>query len=254
MSTHLVIGDPHAHYLQSNHRADILSRVIADIKPDVVVNMGDQADMPSLSSYDVGKRSFHGRTYDADVTACVEFSHRVFAPLKKKKKKLPRFVILEGNHEHRIERALDLSPELEGTISFNDLGYQDYYDDIVRYNGNTPGSISIDGLTYAHFFVSGIKGYPLGGEHAADSHIAKLYTSTVSAHTHLFDYSIRTNTYGKKIMGLVAGCYLDYHADWAGEINRLWDKGICVLRNVSDGTYDLQWISLQALEKEYGNV
>ena len=41
----------------------------ADKKPDIIVNIGDFWDMPSLSSYDVGKKSFEGRRYQKDIAA-----------------------------------------------------------------------------------------------------------------------------------------------------------------------------------------
>ena len=36
-------------------------RYACAMKPDVIIHLGDHWDMPSLSSYDVGKKSFEGR-------------------------------------------------------------------------------------------------------------------------------------------------------------------------------------------------
>ena len=38
-------------------------------KPDLLMMLGDWWDFPSLSSYDVGRKSFEGRSYLADVEA-----------------------------------------------------------------------------------------------------------------------------------------------------------------------------------------
>jgi len=38
-------------------------------RPDVIIQIGDWADMPSLSSYDKGKRSYEGRRYVKDCDA-----------------------------------------------------------------------------------------------------------------------------------------------------------------------------------------
>lgn len=209
--------------------------------------------MPSLASYDQGKRSFNGRTYRADIDSCLDFNDRLWEPLRQRKKKMPRRVFLEGNHEHRIERALDLSPELVGTIGLKDLQLERWYNDVILYSGNTPGTIELDGVTYAHYFVSGIKGLPLGGEHPGYTHITKLFTSSTAGHSHLLDYSIRTNNSGTKLMGLQAGCFIDFPMEWAGETNRLWSRGVVIKRNVEKGQYDFQWISLDTLKREYGN-
>lgn len=229
MTVHLVIPDQHAHPVFNNRRADYLAQLTIDVKPDVVINLGDSADMPSLCSYDKGKRSFQGRNYRADIHSHRDFQERWWEPVKRTKKKLPRRVYLEGNHEHRIEKALDMSPELEGTISFRDFDLEHYYDDIVRYNGSTPGIIEVDGIHYAHYFVSGIMGRPVGGEHPAYSLLSKQLVSCTAGHQHVADHTIRTTVDGRRRHGLVAGVYQDYEADWAGEVNKRW------LVEVADG-------------------
>ena len=41
-----------------------VGKYLAEKKPDVIVQIGDFADMPSLSSYDVGRKCFEGRRYN----------------------------------------------------------------------------------------------------------------------------------------------------------------------------------------------
>jgi len=250
---HLIIGDIHAHPDHHNERATWLSKLIMDIKPDVVVNIGDSADMPSLSSYDKGKRSFQGRSYAADIGSHLDFQERLWSPLRKRKKKLPRRVSLIGNHDQRIDKALDLSPELEGTIGLDDLAMESYYDNVVYYDGNGPGVITIDGVSYAHYFGSGVMGRPVGGQHPATSLITTKFTTCVSGHLHLADWSVRTTGTGQRVHGLFCGVYQDYVSEWAGEANKLWWRGIVVLHNVEDGNFDPQFISLESIKNAYAN-
>lgn len=251
--SHLVISDQHAHPDHHNDRADYLAQLIIDLQPDVVINIGDAADMPSLSSYDKGKRSFQGRSYRKDIDSHLDFQERMWGPVKARKKKLPYRIYLEGNHEHRIERALDLSPELEGTIGFKDFDFDSYYDDVVRYDGATPGIIEVDGIKYAHYFVSGVLGHPIAGLHPASSLVRKGLTSCTAGHLHLADWSCDTSVDGRKLMGCMVGVYQDYDADWAGGgVNRLWWRGVVHKSNVEDGSYDPQFISLLSLRNSYG--
>jgi hypothetical protein len=249
---HLVIPDPHACPGKSNRRAEWIGRLILDIKPDTVVVLGDSADMPSLCSYDRGKKSFIGRTYKKDIDAHGDFQERLWDTCRKGKKRLPRRVTLIGNHEQRIERAIEVQPELEGIIGYNDLQLAHFYDDVVHYEGATPGSIEIDGVTYAHYLVSGISGRPLSGEHHAHAILSKKHSSCVVGHSHLLDYCVRTRQDGRKIMGLVAGCYQEHESSYAGSANKLWWRGVCVLDDVEKGTYNLKTISLEKLRKTYG--
>ena len=69
---HLIFSDAHAHPDHDNKRAEWLGKLIMDLRPDVLVNLGDLADMPSLSSHDKGTKGFHGRSYKRDVDAALE--------------------------------------------------------------------------------------------------------------------------------------------------------------------------------------
>jgi hypothetical protein len=249
--TYVICPDSHAHYQFHNKRAEWLGKLVLDVKPDVFVHMGDSADMPSLSSYEKGKKSFQGRTFRADINAHLDFQDRLWSIVKSAKKKLPQRIILEGNHEHRIKKAIEIQPELEGTISGDDLQMLDFYDQYVEYDGRSPGVIELDGITFAHFFISGVMGKPIGGIHPAYSILAKGHTSAIAGDLHLLDYCVNTSINGKKLQGIVAGCFQDYDAPWAGKANDLWWRGVIVLRNVENGNYDPQFISIDALKKEY---
>ncbi|SHH47913.1 hypothetical protein SAMN05444169_7655 [Bradyrhizobium erythrophlei] len=212
--------------------------------------------MASLSLYDKGKHSFHGRNYKADISAHCDFQDRTFAPIKKAKRKLPTSYFFVGNHEHRITRAIDVAPELDGAISMKDLQLKEYYDEVIDYTGSTPGVRQIDGISYAHYFVGGIAGRPLGGIHAGYAIATKKHSSATCGHSHLVDWSVHTNITGQQVAGMVVGCYQDYTNDWAGnELGKLWWRGVVVKRNVDgNGGYDPQFITLDALRKEYAVV
>lgn len=251
--TYVVIPDPHATPEADNRRADWASKLIIDVKPDVVVNLGDAADMASLSTYDKGKRDFHGRSYKADINSHLDFQARLWEPIRSRKKKMSFRVVLEGNHERRVERALDLSPELAGTIGFNDFDFDSHYDEVVRYDGGTPGVIELDGILFAHYFITGVSGRPIGGERPAHMLLDKIGASCIAGHLHTFDFATRINISGRTRNGLVAGCFHEHNPGWAGNIGHLWKRGLCVLRNVKDGDFDLQFISMEALRDEYGD-
>lgn len=249
--THLVIPDPHAHPDFGNRRFDWLGKLILDVKPDVVVNLGDHFDMPSLSGYDKGTKGFEGRRYVKDISAGLDAHERMWAPIKKAKKKMPMRVILEGNHEHRVKRAINASPELDGAFGFSDYQFDVYYDHVVEYEGGTPGIVEIDGVAYAHYFVSGVMGRALGGEHPAYSLLCKQFTSCTAGHLHTLDFAQRTTVSGAKIYGLMSGVFQDYHSDWAGVVNDLWWRGVILKRGVEGGEYDLTLISMDQLKKAY---
>jgi len=248
----IVLPDQHSAPEVDNNRADWAAQFIIDEQPDMVVNLGDAIDLASLSSYDKGKRSFHGRSYKADLDSHLDFQERLWGPVKARKKKMPYRVVLEGNHEKRLERALDLSPELTGTIGFNDLDFNSYYNEVVRYDGGTPGIYEVNNILFAHYFITGVSGRGISGERPAMMLHSKAGQSAVQGHTHVLDYFSKNTLNGETRHAVVAGCYHTHIPDWAGNIGNLWRPGLAVLDNVDNGDFDFRWVSLKTLEQEYG--
>ena len=247
MSIHLIVPDSHAHPDYDNRRYTMLGMLIHDLKPDVVVDIGDWFDMPSLCSYDRGKKSFEGRSYKRDIEAGLDAQDRMMHEIKKYKKKLPRFVRTLGNHENRVNRAVELDRVLDGTIGTDDFMSKEYGFEEYPFLE----AVDIDGIDYAHYFVTGVSGRPIGGEHPAYSLLTKRFKSSTCGHVHTFDYCIRTG--GRdKLHGAVVGVYQDYHADYAGPANDIWNPGIVVKRGVESGAYDIEHISLKRIEEAYG--
>ena len=50
-------------------------------KPEVIVHIGDHADMPSLSSYDKGKRTAEGKRVNEDIEAAIKGMEVLLRPI-----------------------------------------------------------------------------------------------------------------------------------------------------------------------------
>ena len=56
---------------------------ICEYRPDVVVNLGDFADMPSLSSHDIkGSKYFEGLRYKTDINTAKDAMKLLLKPLR----------------------------------------------------------------------------------------------------------------------------------------------------------------------------
>lgn len=252
-NVHLILPDSHATWGHDNRRYDWLGQLIVDLNgPNVnltVVDIGDFYDMTSLNSYDKGaKKAYEGRQYKKDIEVGIDAQERIRVPLKAAKKKMPRFVRTLGNHEHRIIRAIEADPVLEGTIGLKDLQSREYGWEELPFL--TP--IEIDGVVYCHYYVTGVSGKPVSGDSTAKALLQKNFKSSTQGHSHLFDYAVRSDTDGRRLMGLVVGCFVEEHLDWADPTSHLWYPCVCICRNVSNGQYDLQVVSMEALQREYG--
>ena len=256
----LVIGDAHVRPGISLERFKWLARYAYAKKADIIVDMGDWADMPSLSSYDEGKTSYEGRRYLQDVKAAVdarEVFHRELAVCNKqlaqghKAKYAPEKISLGGNHcEGRILRAVEEDSKLDGLIGIEDFQYARYGWKYINYR--TP--IRIQGFTFCHYFSSGVMGRPIGGEMPALSILRKQFTSCVSGHLHLLDVAHRTRPDGSRVWGLFPGCFMaeEQWESYAHQANKLWFKGLVLLKGCENGDFHgLETITIQQLKNEY---
>lgn len=255
---HLIIPDAHAHPDHDNQRFEALGRLIVDEHPDVVICIGDFADMPSLSSYDRGKKSFEGRRYSKDVEAVIDAQERLFAPIRrynrqahKNRRLAPKFKMALGNHEYRIVRASEDDPRWDGTVGIENLRYADYGWEVHRFLE----PFEIDGIAYAHFFASGVAGRPISGENIGKTLCNKLHQSSVQGHSHVYDHSERTVVTGRKIFGLSCGYFghPEMIADWNRATAQMWWNGIVVLDELDGaGYYDqLKAITQRKLVRDY---
>jgi len=253
---HLIIPDSHAQPDICNRRYEALGNLIMDIRPDVIINLGDHADMKSLCTYDYGKKSFEGRRYKADIASAIDANERLFEPLLKynrtrtawkKKQYNPRAVMCIGNHEYRINKAIEDDAKLDGVLSIDDLEYECFYDDVVPFLE----PIIIDGIAYCHYFTSGVMGRPVSGKHQAMSLLDKMHISCTQGHTHTMDYGEQIRADGKRIIGHVAGCFFEHDESYAGPANRMYNRGITLKHEVNNGSYDIQRISMECIIRDY---
>jgi hypothetical protein len=254
-----IIGDAHARPGVSNRRFDWLGRMFADRRPDLIIDMGDWDDMPSLCSYDKGKACFEGRRYKKDIAAGVEARTRFKAALEKGNTKLskaarytPRLVALGGNHgEARIGKAIQDDAKLEGLMSVGDFRHKDFgweYHPFLK-------PFEFRGALFNHYFVKGVMGKPVGGESPALALIKTQFQTCFQGHSHLFDYAHRTRPDGQRVHAAHVGCYLDpdQYEDYAGPANALWARGITFIRNLHAGDFDaLEWVDIREIRRAYG--
>jgi len=245
MATHLVIGDPHCNPKASNDRFLWAGKLARDLKPDTIICMGDFSSLDSLSSYDKGKKSFEGRRYKKDIDHAHDALEKFNKGLNGRRS---RKVMLLGNHEDRIDRIVDETPELDGTISTKDLKFKEFGWEVIAYQE----PVAIDGIHYCHNYPTGIMGKPISGDNIARSLLLKNKVSSTVGHCHLFDYSMCTIPTGRKVIGLSAGCYLHHKEEYARNTQRLWWSGLIVKRNVRQGEYDIETIEYNTVKRRYG--
>lgn len=242
-----------------------IGQYIVDNPPDRMIMIGDWYDLPSLSSYDKGKKSFEGRRFTADVDVghrALELLERPLdlrnAALKRSKHaqlKIDKHVTW-GNHEHRAARACEDIPELDGLIGVH------IFDEFWQARGwqthQYTEVVNLDGVWYSHCFLNELTGRPIGSMAAT---MLKNIGHTFSM-GHRQTYEVATRFVGTKMhRALIAGaCYL-HDEDYKGPLRGVSERSAnyhwrgCVMKHdVAEGEYSLMELPLDYFCRRYEGV
>ena len=225
----------------------------AEKRPDVIVHIGDHFDMPSLSSYDVGTKSFEGRRYTNDIKAGIEAMETFLQPIRDEQQRLitnkkarwnPRLVFTLGNHEQRIERAIEKDPKLDGLIGYDDLKLEEMGWEVYGFLD----VVTICGICFSHYFTSGIMGRPVS---SAKLMLQKKMMSAVQGHVQDREIAYARRADGSNVTGLFAGIFYQHDEDYlTPQTNGSW-SGIWMLHDVNNGSFMEQPVSLESLRRKY---
>ena len=232
-----------------------IGQYAAEMKPDIIVHLGDFADMPSLSSHDrPGSKSMEGLRYKADIKSAKDAMEVLMTPIWEEQARLkanhrprwnPVLVMLYGNHENRINRAIHNDPKLEGLISLNDLEYESYGWQTVPFLE----PIVIEGIAFCHYFVSGIMGNPCTTARAL---LTKHHQSCIAGHQQGRDIAYGKRADGTEMTAIICGSCYEHDEHYLNhQTNNHW-RGLYILHDVKDGSFDEMPVSLRYLRRKYG--
>lgn len=230
-----------------------LGNYIVTKQPDIIVNIGDFADLPSLSSYDVGKKSFEGRRYKEDISSVHNAMEVLLKPLlefqekqwkNKKKVYAPEMHMTLGNHCERINRAVNDDPKLDGTMSITDLAYELYGWKVHKFLE----VVTLQGISFSHYFVSGTAGRPAS---TANAQLNKTHTSCVAGHQQGLQIATGKRADGQLLTSIIAGSFYLHEEDYLGaQGNNHW-RGALMLHGCENGQFDLNLLPMRYLKNKY---
>lgn len=243
--THLIIPDCQVHADVPTQHLEWVGKYIAAKRPDVIVCIGDFADMPSLCSYNKGKKIAEGQRYVKDIEAAREAMGLLVSQWRNVPGYRPRMVLTLGNHEDRITRVAEDNAMLDGAVSVHDLAYESFGWEVFPYLQ----VVKIDGVEYAHYFKGlGAKGFPVL---SAKALLSARGGSAIMGHTQHTDVSFHPKT---QQIGIFCGtCYL-HNEKYLGEQGNVQRRQILMLHEVKDGCFDPMFVSLEYLRRRYARA
>ena len=248
----LVVPDLQVKPSQSMKHLHWLAGYIKAKKPDCIVQLGDLWDIPSLSSYDIGKKTAENKRLCLDVDAGMMAVHIIEEAIRSCKGYSPKKIYVEGNHEYRIKRYENDYPALAGSL-FSPVDYMAGQGwDAFPFLQVT----KFAGISFSHFFPRTIKGNTSAasqrnGPSSASAMVRANMTSCIAGHKQGLDVYIH-NLDSHRVRGIIAGSFYTHNEGYHSPQGNSYWRGVLMLNNVKNGDYDLTEVSIDYLRKKYG--
>jgi hypothetical protein len=231
---------------------EALNKYILAKRPEYIVQGGDLWDMPSLSSYDRGKKKAWGKFVVDDWEIGVE-AVAILMDGWKDADYDPIRIFVKGNHEERIDRYIEANGELTGImpdpIAFmEDMGWEAY--DFLE-------PVTVEGITFCHFFPKTLQGTVTAassrsGARSAAYQLKANMKSCIAGHKQGLDTASFCLP-GGRIRSIIAGSYYMHDEDYMGPHGNDYWRGVLMLNRVNGvGDFDLTEVSLDYLMEKYG--
>lgn len=224
------IPDTHSPY-HDKRALELAIKVIKSFRPDVLVHMGDIADMYAISSYDKDPRKSQGFLSE------LREVNKVFDQIDGL---APRKIFLCGNHEARLEKYLfKKAPELHDYVTIPqafDLKRRGW----EYYPYQVP--VKIGKLYFVHDLG-------FSGKYSLAQTMDAFPGNIIMAHTHRLEMRVRGNLKREKLIGANFGWLGDSNAiDYlpSVKIKQDWARGFGLIELEKDGTPHVEPVEIRA--------
>jgi hypothetical protein len=251
---HFIIPDTQCKPKGDTAHLTAAGNYIAAKQPDKIIHLGDHFDMQSLSSYDKKTKRAEGTRYQLDIDAGIEGMEALIDPITRLQRKQrrrkgkvynPEMHFLLGNHEERIMRHVNASPELSGKLSYADLELERFGWTVHDFTE----VVNLDGVSYSHYFYNPNTGRPLGG--VAHTRLKNVGFSFTMGHQQGKDQAERYLSNGQVHRALIVGSFYPHDEHYKGpQGNEHW-RGCIMKHEVANGNYDIMEVSLNYLMENY---
>lgn len=208
----------------------LVERYMAAHTWDIWLQIGDLLDFDSISSFNKGKpRATEGRRIWRDIEIANEFLDRHQKIVRKRNPKA-EFIILEGNHEERVERFLDENPTMEGILDIPQL--LKFKERKVRWvKAWSKGEVYKIGKAS---FVHGLYTNQYHAKKMVDAEAGSIFYG----HTHDMMCIPRTRRDKTDLqVGQSIGCLCEIEQSYMKGKPSNWQQGFLVMYVLPDGTY-----------------
>ncbi len=221
---------------------------LARKRPDVIVQIGDFEDMPSLSTHNApGSLQLEGTRYKKDLESVHRATDILLNPIRKVSGWKYKLVMTLGNHADRITRAIKANPKMQGFMSLDDLQYKEAGWDVHPFLE----PVTIGGTAFCHYFPSGVMGRPIT---SARSILTKLHMSAFAGHQQGRDIAYSKRADGRDMTAIISGSFYQHAEEYLSPFTNNHWRGFYLLNEVKDGSFDEMAVSINYLKRKFGGA
>ena len=201
-------------------------------------------------------KSFEGRTYKEDIEQAKRGMQNLMYPIREEQNKLiqnhkprwnPRLILTLGNHENRIDRAIEYDRKLDGLISVNDLAYESYGWEVYPFLD----VVVVENIVFSHYFTSGVMGRAV---QSAQMLLNKKHMSCFAGHQQGRQIAYGRRADGKEMTAIICGSCYEHDEGYLGPQGNLHFRGLYLLHNCNDGSFDECAVPLDYLKEKYNET
>lgn len=249
--SHLVIPDMQLKPWAPIEHCAWIGAYIAERRPNVVVNLGDMADMASINSH-ADPDDLEGRTVLDDLAVVRDGIALMTREIRRAKGYKPDLHLTLGNHEGRLYRMVRESPRLRGIYGDDPFGYAANGWKVHEFLK----PVVLDGCAYSHFFPRGANGkitQSFRGAPSAATQAKREMRTSIAGHQQGLDVATVQTGGGRRVWGIIAGsAYIWDEAYLTDQGQDHW-RGVVMLHDVADGSFDPMFVSMDFLWRRFGN-
>jgi len=206
----IILSDAHLEHNVKPHRSyEVAKTFVKTEKPDILVLNGDMLDFSYLSTYNEAKAQLkEGKRLQKDI----EMMKRELDFYNKYCKKL---IYLEGNHEGRLSRRVETTPEYEGVLSLAKLLDLDIFVPEIEqpYRIDNSHLFAMHGKNFSIYYCANtLKQYGI---------------NLIVGHTHRVQ-TFTSRTYDKELGCWGLGCLCAMNPEYLNGKMPQWQNGIGV--------------------------
>lgn len=184
-----------------------------DFKPDVLVDLGDLLELSYLASFNKDNLKILG---NGQLKKDYDFAR---TELKRLRKYVGEFWLLEGNHDFRVRRTLEHWPMFEGLVEYpiglhlEELG--------IKFKQLDEVPLRIGKLTFIHGYWS--------VKNIAKKLLDEYGHNVIGGHVHRFDLASKVMAiHEEEIQAWTIGCLSSTSPQWLRGRPNSWQKGFAV--------------------------